>query len=74
MLIEIICPVFRGGAVRFHPGLNVVLGDQNATNSIGKSTLLMVVDFCFGGKDLLDHNIDLVTELGPPRLLLRVSI
>lgn len=64
MLTEIICPMFRSETIRFHPGLNVVLGDRNATNSIGKSTLLMVVDFCFGGKDLVDHNADVVRELG----------
>jgi uncharacterized protein YydD (DUF2326 family) len=42
--------------VSFHSGLNVVQGDANAANSIGKSTMLMVVDFAFGGKDLLKHN------------------
>ena len=64
MLVEIRCKMFRTEVVRFQPGLNVVLGDENATNSIGKSTLLMVIDFCYGGNDLLTHNTDLVTELG----------
>lgn len=64
MLIEIQCEKFRTGKVPFGPGLNVVLGDENGTNSIGKSTLLMVVDFGFGGESLLDHNNDLVKELG----------
>jgi hypothetical protein len=64
MLIEIRSRMFRAEAVRFHAGLNVVLGDANATNSIGKSTLLMVIDFAFGGKDLLRHNRDVVSELG----------
>ena len=50
--------------VLFHSGLNVILGDANATNSVGKSTMLMVVDFAFGGKDLLLHNDDVVKELG----------
>jgi uncharacterized protein YydD (DUF2326 family) len=44
--------------------LNVVLGDSVATNSIGKSTLLMVLDFIFGGETFLDHNKDVVRELG----------
>lgn len=35
--------------ITFHKGLNVVLGDNKGTNSIGKSTLLMVIDFIFGG-------------------------
>jgi Uncharacterised protein conserved in bacteria (DUF2326) len=64
MLIEIRSQKFRTGAVSFYPGLNVILGDANATNSIGKSTMLMVIDFAFGGKDLLDHNDDVVKELG----------
>lgn len=64
MLREIRCEKFRTGFVRFHPGLNVVLGDDNATNSIGKSTLLMLVDFVFGGSTLLEWNKDVVDELG----------
>lgn len=64
MLIEIKCDKFRVETISFHEGLNVVLGDENATNSIGKSTLLMVIDFVFGGRTLLDHNTDLVAELG----------
>lgn len=36
--------------IRFHDGLNVVLGGEQAENSIGKSTLLMIVDYAFGGK------------------------
>ncbi|MDT0139089.1 DUF2326 domain-containing protein [Acidovorax sp. PRC11] len=65
MLREIRCEKFRTGIVTFHPGLNAVLGDDNATNSIGKSTLLMLVDFVFGGSTLLDWNDDIVSELGP---------
>src|SRR5688572_14092526 len=64
MLVEIRSAVFRTGHISFGPSLNVVLGDENATNSIGKSTLLMVVDFAFGGSSLLEHNSDLVQELG----------
>lgn len=63
MLIEIQCDRFRQKSIRFHKGLNVVLGDENATNSIGKSTLLMVVDFVLGGDSLLGHNNDVVSEL-----------
>ncbi|MBU2524147.1 DUF2326 domain-containing protein [Patescibacteria group bacterium] len=64
MLVEIRCDLFRTKAVPFHEGLNVVLGDENATNSIGKSILLMVIDFAYGGNSLLSHNTDLVDELG----------
>jgi len=64
MLREIRCEKFRTRVVSFHPGLNAVLGDDNATNSIGKSTLLMLVDFVFGGSTLLEWNTDVVAELG----------
>lgn len=64
MLIEIRCDKFRENNIGFHSGLNVVLGDNVATNSIGKSTLLMVIDFVYGGESFLDHNKDVVDELG----------
>lgn len=37
--------------IDFHNGLNTILGTSNGTNSIGKSTFLMIIDFVFGGKD-----------------------
>lgn len=64
MLREIRCDKFRVETIRFNSGLNVILGDEKATNSIGKSTMLMVIDFAFGGDDLIKHNTDLPRELG----------
>lgn len=64
MLTEIRCEKFREKSIIFHPGLNVVLGDSVATNSIGKSTLLMVIDFVYGGESFLEHNKDVIDELG----------
>lgn len=64
MLTEIRCDKFREKSIEFHSGLNVVLGDSVATNSIGKSTLLMVLDFVYGGESFLEHNKDVVEELG----------
>jgi hypothetical protein len=64
MLIEIRCEKFQEKTISFHAGLNVVLGDDNASNSIGKSSLLMIIDFIFGGNSLLEHNRDIVDELG----------
>lgn len=64
MLKQIRCARFRGETIDFHEGLNVVLGDDNATNSIGKSSLLMVIDFALGGGSLVEHNHDVVRELG----------
>lgn len=63
MLIRIQCDKFMSnGVVRppieFHPGLNAVLGDENRLNSIGKSTLLMIIDFVFGGDDYVNKCLD----------------
>ena len=75
MLKMISCNKFKNNAkvITFHNGLNIVKGDGEKSNSIGKSTLLMIIDFCFGGRDypkvenktisfVGDHNIDFVFE------------
>lgn len=36
--------------IEFNKGLNTVLGGAAANNSIGKSTFLLVIDYCFGGE------------------------
>lgn len=64
MLKLIYCEKFRITPVRLSPGFNVVAGDNVATNSIGKSTFLMVVDFAMGGNTFLERNKDVVAELG----------
>jgi len=64
VLTEISCDRFRRGAVRFTSGLNVVFGDERASNSIGKSTLLMLVDFAHGGSDFLTECPEVVENLG----------
>lgn len=58
MLVEIYSPVFEGKlienhTIRFKSGLNVVLGMEDATNSIGKSSALLAIDFVFGGDSYL---------------------
>lgn len=64
MLKEIKCKIFQEETINFHQGLNVVMGDNEGSNSIGKSTLLMIVDFIFGGKSYISHNKDVVLRLG----------
>jgi len=64
MLSEIKCELFREKKISFHSGLNVVLGDSVATNSIGKSTLLMVLDFVFAGNTFVSYNKDVIDEFG----------
>ena len=54
MLREIFCDQFISqGEIRkpivFHKGLNSILGSNTGSNSIGKSTFLMIIDFVFGG-------------------------
>ena len=58
MLKEILCDEFNSyeqprNAIVFHPGLNAVVGNESGTNSVGKSTFLMILDFVFGGDDYL---------------------
>ena len=53
MLEEIKCEKFKQKSISFKQGLNVVLGTNNGSNSIGKSTLLMIIDFVFGGDDYI---------------------
>ena len=50
MLTEIQCDKFikygqPRGKIHFHKGLNAIIGDDNGSNSIGKSTFLMILDF-----------------------------
>jgi len=63
MIKEIICDKIVGGHITFHNGLNVVVGDDNARNSIGKSSALLLVDFAFGGHAYI-HREDLMTHVG----------
>lgn len=63
MLVEVQCDKFvKYGQIRkpirFHSGLNAVLGDDNGSNSIGKSTFLMILDFVFGGSDYVKKCTD----------------
>ena len=54
MLVEMYSPAFIANGqtreqIRFNSGLNVVLGMDKATNSIGKSSMMLAIDFVFGG-------------------------
>lgn len=68
MLKEIYCEKFISNKsvrepIRFHNGLNTVLGSTSGSNSIGKSTLLMIVDFAFGGNDYADKSTDVLENV-----------
>lgn len=69
MLLEIRCKEFKDeGKVRdlivFHPGLNTIMGASRASNSIGKTTFLLVIDFVFGGRDYVMLNNDVTKNVG----------
>lgn len=69
MLKRIICEKFREKEIEFHPGLNTIIGDEIASNSIGKSSLLMIIDFVFGGSDYINKNKDAIEQLGQHEFL-----
>lgn len=64
MLSEIICDKFKQKKITFHNGLNVVLGDDEGSNSIGKSTFLMIIDYIFGGNDYVMKLTDIQKNVG----------
>lgn len=68
MLYEIYCEKFHQKRITFHQGLNVVLGDERGSNSIGKSTLLMIIDYVFGGKDYSTKSRDVFRNIGPHQI------
>lgn len=70
MLKEILCDEFKSNgkprnAIVFHPGLNAVVGNESGTNSVGKSTFLMILDFIFGGDDYLKKSKEVHRNLDP---------
>ena len=64
MLKEINCNKFIKNPLVFQDGLNTILGDNFSTNSIGKSTMLMIIDFVFGGNSFIDNNSGAIKEFG----------
>lgn len=70
MLKEIQCDEFKSNdAIRpvivFHSGLNAVVGNESGTNSVGKSTFLMILDFVFGGDDYIKKSKEVHRNLEP---------
>ncbi|MBR2553382.1 MAG: DUF2326 domain-containing protein [Aeriscardovia sp.] len=69
MLLEIRCKEFKDEdnvrePIVFHPGLNTIMGASRASNSIGKTTFLLVIDFVFGGRDYVMLNNDVTKNVG----------
>ena len=73
MLVEIMCDEFKDhgkprGRIPLRAGLNTVIGSDSGSNSIGKSTFLMIIDFIFGGDDYVEKLTDVQTEVGEHRI------
>lgn len=73
MLVEIMCDEFKDhgkprGRIPLRAGLNTVMGSASGSNSIGKSTFLMIIDFVFGGDDYVEKLTDVQTEVGEHRI------
>lgn len=65
MLKEISCTKFKRQSIHLHPGLNTILGDNSASNSIGKSTFLLIIDFVFGGDTYCQkQDSDIIKNVG----------
>lgn len=64
MLTYIECEWFTEKRITFKEKLNIIVGDRANSNSIGKSTLLKIIDFVYGGDTLITHGKDVSEKLG----------
>lgn len=64
MLNSITCEKLIETPLKFNKGLNAVVGADDAHNSIGKSSILMLIDFSFGGSDFPTKCDDVIKNLG----------
>lgn len=67
MLKEIRCTEFKQPTIVFNAGLNIILGDNDAKNSIGKSSALLVIDFSHGGNSLIEDKSGAIRAMGHHR-------
>jgi hypothetical protein len=64
MLKSISCEQLIKSPITFEAGLNAVVGADDAHNSIGKSSILMLIDFVFGGNDFPSKCDDVIRNVG----------
>jgi hypothetical protein len=64
MLKSISCEQLIKNPITFEAGLNAVVGADDAHNSIGKSSILMLIDFVFGGNDFPSKCDDVIRNVG----------
>ncbi|CAK1756362.1 DUF2326 domain-containing protein [Vibrio crassostreae] len=63
MLKSISCEKLVETTLTFKTGLNSVVGADDAHNSIGKSSVLMLIDFVFGGNDFPSKCDDVIKNV-----------
>lgn len=73
MLLEIYCETFgKDKRVPFDAGLNIIQGDGNSEdksgNSIGKTSMLKIIDYAFGGEYYGQSNEDIIRHIGHHRI------
>jgi hypothetical protein len=64
LLNSITCEKLIETPLKFNKGLNAVVGADDAHNSIGKSSILMLIDFSFGGSDFPIKCDDVIRNVG----------
>ncbi|MFM5101633.1 DUF2326 domain-containing protein [Aeromonas veronii] len=64
MLKSITCEKIIETTLMFKSSLNSVVGADDAHNSIGKSSILMLIDFAFGGDDFPIKCDDVIKNIG----------
>ncbi len=64
MLKSISCEELIETPIKFSAGLNSIIGADDAHNSIGKSSMLMLIDFAFGGGDFPEKCDDVIRNIG----------
>lgn len=69
MLKEITSDVLESKTITFYPGLNAVIGPDDATNSIGKSSFLSLIDFAYGGSTYIDDKSRAIENIGHHKVL-----
>ena len=70
MLTYISSPVVFGGKIIFNKDLSVIVGPSDGANSIGKSSLLLLIDFAFGGEKFFKSEANIIEHVGHFDLLL----
>lgn len=70
MLTEIYCEAFgEEKRISFYQGLNIIQGigdssDSSGANSIGKTNMLKIIDYAFGGRYYAQSNDDVLRHVG----------